>query len=113
MEQKLAGIFHEPLFQVSVDVQKAYDSLYRGRCMEILRRYGLGPQLQRLLQSYWYIQKVVPKAGKFFGRPFNTDRGMTQGYPVSPTIFKIVVDAVVREVILEVCGPQEAQHGFG
>ena len=32
---------------------------------------------------------------------------------VSPKIFNIVVDAVVIAVLLEVCGPQEAHHGFG
>ena len=34
------------------------------------------------------------------------------GDPVSFTIFNIVVDAVVRAVIMEVCGPQEEHHGF-
>ena len=29
LEQQLAGIFHEPLFQVFIDVRKVYDSLYR------------------------------------------------------------------------------------
>ena len=38
---------------------------------------------------------------------------MTQGDPVYLKIFNIVVDAVVRVVLLEVFGPQEAQHGFG
>ena len=55
---------------------------------------------------------MVPKVGKVFGRPFNMEIGVTQGEPVSPTIFNIVVDAVVREVLLEICGPQEAHHGF-
>ena len=53
---------------------------------------------------------MVPKAGKYFRRPICTERGVTQGDPVSPTIFNIVVDAVVSEVLLEVCGPQESQH---
>ena len=56
---------------------------------------------------------MVLKAGKCFGRPLCTDRGVTQGYPFSPTIFNIVVDAVVRVVLLEVCGYQVAQHGIG
>ena len=56
---------------------------------------------------------MVPKAGKFFVHPFRTERRVKQGYPVSPTIFNVVVDAVAREVLLEVCRPQEAQHGFG
>ena len=37
LEQKLVGIVHEPLFQVLIDVQKAYYSLYRGRRVEIIR----------------------------------------------------------------------------
>ena len=31
---------------------------------------------------------------------------------VSLTIFNILVDAVVRAVLMEICVPQEAQHGF-
>ena len=40
-------------------------------------------------------------------------RGVTQGYPASPMIFNIVVDAVSRAVLEVVCGPQEARHGMG
>ena len=113
MAQQLAGRAHEPLFRVFIDVRKAYDSVDRERCMEILRGYGLRSKLQMLLQWYWDAHKVVPKYGKFFGRPFHMDRGVKQGDLVSLTIFNIVVVAVVRTVLLEVCGPQEAHHGFG
>ena len=81
--------------------------------MEILRRYGIGTNLQRLLYSFWDKQAVVTKAGKFFGRLFRTDRGVKQGDLASLTIFNIVVDAVARAVMLEVYGPQEAYHGLG
>ena len=55
---------------------------------------------------------MVLKAGKLFGRSFGTERGVTQGDPVSLTIFYIVVDAVVRVVMLEFCGPYKAHHGL-
>ena len=42
LEQQLSGIVHEPLFQVLLGVRKAYHSLYQGRCIEIIREYGLG-----------------------------------------------------------------------
>ena len=48
---------------------------------------------------------MVTNSGKFFGWPFGTDRGVNQGYLVSPTVFNIMVDAVAREVLLEICGP--------
>ena len=37
---------------------------------------------------------------------------MNQGEPVYPTILNIVVDAVARSILIEVCGPQEAHHGL-
>ena len=36
LAQKLVGMALEPLFQVILDVQKAYYSLDRGQCMEIV-----------------------------------------------------------------------------
>ena len=70
--------------------------------MEILRGYGLFPNLQRLIQRYWNKQKVVSISGKLFGRPFRREIGVTQGYPGSPKIFNIVMDTVVMTVLMEV-----------
>ena len=110
--QQLAGICREPLFQVLLDVRKSYALLDRTRCMKALKGYGLGTKLRRLLQPFWSDKAVVSKAGRFYGRPFKTGRLLKQGYPVSPAVFNIVVEAVVRELLLEVCGPQEAQNGI-
>ena len=51
--------------------------------MDILRGYGLGPKLQRLLQRYWDGQKVVPKAG-FFRVSFQHRERSGIGGPVIP-----------------------------
>ena len=45
------------------DSTYAYECLDRGICMDIMRGYGLGTNLQRLLQRYWDENVVVPKAG--------------------------------------------------
>ena len=92
----------EPLFQVFLGVQKAYDSLDRDWCMEILRGYGMGPNIAQLLENYWKWQRIVPKLGKCLRIAFGTGIGVTQGDPISPMIFNIVVDAVVRAVLEEV-----------
>ena len=43
MAQKMDRLAHEPLFQVLLDVSKAYELLERGKCMEILSGQGSDP----------------------------------------------------------------------
>ena len=81
--------------------------------MEILRGYVLRHNLQRLLQPYWYEQVVVPKAGKFLERVLVMERGVTQGYLLSLTIFDIVVDAVAMEILLKVFSMKYSHHSMG
>ena len=39
---------------------------------------------------------MAARAGGYYGASFKGVRGVTQGDPLSPTIFNVVVDAVVR-----------------
>ena len=39
---------------------------------------------------------MVARAGGYYGEPFRRDIGVTQGDSIPPTIFNVVVDAVVR-----------------
>ena len=64
--------------------------------------------MARLIAHHWDNLIFVPKAKMFIGTLFVTGRGFTQGDPAYPMIFNIVVDAVVRETLEVVCGPQEA-----
>ena len=112
LAQKLAVLAHKPLFQVFLDIRKAYNEMYRDRCLEVLRRYGVGTNLTRLLKSYWERHRIAPKTVNFIGKDFRTGRCLTQGDPDSPMIFNSVGGAVVRAVLDVVCGPQEAKHGL-
>ena len=53
LAQKLAGIAYEPLLQVFLDVRKAYDSLDRGWCMDILQGYGMEQSMELLFTHHW------------------------------------------------------------
>ena len=55
---------------------------------------------------------AVLKANKCFGRKIGMERGVKQGDPLVPKISNIVVDALVRVVLLEVCRSEEAYQGL-
>ena len=73
--QQFSGITHEPLFQILLDVRKAYGSLDRGRCMDILWGYEMGMKMARLLVHHWDNQQTVPKAVRFLRKAFGTGKG--------------------------------------
>ena len=80
---------------IFLDLHKAYDALDRSRCLEILEGYGVGPNARRLLTNYWRCLTTVARAGGYYRTAFRGERGVMQGNPLSPTIFNVVVDAVV------------------
>ena len=92
--QQIAVLMEEFLYVIFLDLQKAYDALDRSRCLEILEGYGVGPKARRLLTNYWRRLTMVARAGGYYRTAFGGERGMTQGDPLSPTIFNLVVDAV-------------------
>ena len=56
---------------------------------------------------------MVDKAGGYFGRPFKGYREVTQGDPLSPTIFNVVVDAVICHWVTVVTPTEAGTGGLG
>ena len=94
--QQLASMREEVLYVIFLDLTKAYDALDRLRSLEILKGYGVGDRVRRLLREYWDRTTMGARAGGYYGTGFKGERVVTQGDPLSPTIFDVVVDAMVR-----------------
>ena len=60
-------------------MRKAYEFLDRLRCIGILRGYGIVMNLQWILGRYWYGQRVIPRARRYYGISFQTGLGVTHG----------------------------------
>ena len=73
----------------------------------------MGKNTARLIAHYWDNIIFVLEGKRFLGMPFCTGIGFMQGYPASPMIFNIMVEAVVRPTLEVVCGPQEVWYGMG
>ena len=67
---QLADLREEVLYVIFLDLQKAYDDLYRSRCLDILEGYGVGPRARRILQIYWKRLTIVARAGGYYETAF-------------------------------------------
>ena len=56
---------------------------------------------------------MVEKSGGYFRLSFKVYRGVTQGDPLSPTIFNMVVDAVIWHWMAVVAPTEEGSEGLG
>jgi hypothetical protein len=113
LQQQLAWAEQEPLYQIYLDLRKAYDALDWVRCLGILAGYGVGPNLLHLQEQFWDNAKMVCCAGGNYGEPFGVYRGVTQGGPLSSLMFNVCVDCVIREWLHQVMGDNVAWEGVG
>ena len=96
-----------------MDLHKVYESLDRGICLKLFEGYEVGPWDHHILNHYLYRLTMVAHTGGFYGASLKSFWGVTQGYPLSPTIFNKVVDAVVCNWVSLVAGGVSEPYGRG
>jgi exonuclease III len=105
---QLATIHQRPLYAIFLDLSKAYDTLDRGRTLDIMQGYGVGPNLIRILRNFWESQQTVIRQCGYHSGAFPVGRGVTQGDIPSPIIFNMIVDTIVRYWVSEVLEDEDA-----
>jgi len=50
----------QPLYQIFIDVSKAYDGLDRDRTLQLLQDYGVGENILWILQNFWVTHTIIP-----------------------------------------------------
>ena len=111
--QHITAMRGEILFEVFLYLRKAYDALDRERALELLDAYGVGHRTVRLLRTYWDQLIMVAKAYGYFRRPFKGYQVVTQGDPLSPKIFNVVLDADIHHWVTVVTPTEVGMGGLG
>ena len=96
LDQELARIDQDTLFLVFLYLQNAYNNVDRGRLLIPLEGYRDRPRMCKLLVVFWGRQEFVTRQNSYHSLYFKLTRGTTQGGIVSPTLFNLIVDNVVR-----------------
>jgi hypothetical protein len=78
LQQQLALVDQEPLYQIYLDLRKAYAALDQGRCLEILAGYGVGPNLIPLQKKFWDDAKMVCHADGNYGLPIEAHQTLLE-----------------------------------
>ena len=69
----------------------------------------MGTRYHHTFPHYWYRLTMVDHTGRYYGAGLRGLQGLNQGYPLSPTIFNVVMDAVVRNWVSLALGYEGGQ----
>jgi len=86
------------LYVAFMDLEKAYDKIDRKAMWQVLQVYGVGGKLLRAVKGFYKESKACVRVSREEGEYFPVKVGLRQGCVMSPWLFNIFMDGVVREV---------------
>ena len=113
LKHQLTIMSKEVLYEVFLELKKAYNTLERERFLKILVAYGVGPSAEFLIWQFWARLAMVAWTGRYYGAPFTGSREVTQGGPLSPTVFNMVMDTVIQNWATRVSREDAGPEIFG
>jgi len=87
-----------------MDLEKAYDRIDRSALWKVLCIYGVGGRLLRGVQSFYNASRACVRVANGVSEWFPVNVGLRQGCVMSPWLFNMYMDGVVREVNARVLG---------
>ena len=88
-----------PTIVAFIDFKAAFDSVDRSRMYELLALIGLPLKIIRLIERLYAGSKCVVRVGQNTSPEFEVRTGVKQGALLSPTLFNIVLDYVLKEAL--------------
>ena len=89
------------VFWAFVDLSKAYDTIDHHGMWQMLRVYGIGGKLLKAVQSFYVDSRVCVRVENV-SEWFLVNVGLRQGCVMSPWLFNVHMDGVIREVNVRV-----------
>ena len=92
------------VYGVFVDMEKAFDRVDGKKLMGILTKIGVDWKERRLLSNLYKKQGIKVRIGEEVSEGRVIGRGARQGCPLSPTLFNIYLDNLMKNCFLNTGG---------
>jgi len=86
-----------PLFVNYVDFKKAFDSIHRESLWRILKLYGIPDKYINIFRALYGNTRCCVKTGTGMTEMFDILTGVRQGCILSPFLFLIIIDFIMRK----------------
>ena len=104
---KKAREFQKNIYFYFIDYTKAFDCVDRDKLWKILKEMGIPDHLTCLLRNLYAGQEAIVRTGHGTTDWFQTGKGVYQGCTLSPCLFNLYAEYIIRNTGLE-----EAQAGI-
>ena len=104
---KRARKFQKNIYFCFIDYAKAFDCVDHNKLWKILKEVGIPDHLTCLLRNLYAGQETTVRTGHGTTDWFQTGKGIRQGWILSPCLFNLYAEYIMRNAGLE-----EAQAGI-
>ncbi|KAL4082900.1 hypothetical protein QTP88_029554 [Uroleucon formosanum] len=105
--------YDKSVHMVFIDYKKAYDSIHRASLIKILEEFGMPSKLISLVGCSISHTDIKVKVGQTLSKTVQVTTGLRQGDAISPVLFNIVLEKVVREAALDKEGVKLGENNIG
>lgn len=87
------------LIAVFLDVEKAYDTMWRWRVLETLKRWNITGNLWNYIKNFLSDRTFSVMVGTSESSVYTMENGTPQGSPLSVTLFQIAINDIINACI--------------
>ena len=102
--------YQQPLYMCFVDYSKAFDTVCHSKLWETLKEMGFPGRAIELMESLYESQQSAVRCGSGTSDWFSIQKGVRQGCVMSPTLFSMYTEAIMRLVQQELDDTEFADY---
>jgi hypothetical protein len=90
--------FNLPTYIMFIDYEKVFDRVPQGKLWNIVKNKGFPDHIVESVQSLYINTRIKTEKGTLVGnKEIHINQGVIQGCPMSPKLFNVFTDDVIRQ----------------